>query len=84
MGSMLTPFFTAARVRDYRSALTSDTEAFALFFREMLKRGVYLPPSQFEAWFISAAHTARDIATTVDAARASLQVVARRARRRLA
>jgi glutamate-1-semialdehyde 2,1-aminomutase len=78
LGSMLTPFFTAERVRDYQSALTSDTRAFAVFFREMLARGVYLPPSQFEAWFISAAHTPRDIKQTIDAARAALDVVARR------
>jgi glutamate-1-semialdehyde 2,1-aminomutase len=77
MGSMLTPFFTGARVRDYASAVTADTAAFGLFFREMLARGIYLPPSQFEAWFISAAHTPRDIARTVDAARAALQRVAK-------
>ena len=82
MGSMLTPFFTAQRVRDYTSALTSDTAAFGLFFREMLARGIYLPPSQFEAWFISAAHSTRDIAKTVDGARAALQVVARKRARR--
>lgn len=78
LGSMITPFFTAARVRDFGSALTADTAAFGLFFREMLRRGVYLPPSQFEAWFISAAHTPRDIAQTVDAARAAMKVVVRR------
>jgi glutamate-1-semialdehyde 2,1-aminomutase len=78
MGSMITPFFTVERVRDYSSALTADTAAFGVFFREMLERGVYLPPSQFEAWFISGAHSARDIAKTVDAAREALQVVAKR------
>jgi glutamate-1-semialdehyde 2,1-aminomutase len=77
MGSMLTPFFTSVRVRDYRSALTSDTKAFAVFFREMLARGVYLPPSQFEAWFVSAAHTPRDMAATIDAAREALHAVAK-------
>jgi glutamate-1-semialdehyde 2,1-aminomutase len=75
LGSMLTPFFTAARVRDFRSAVTADSAAFGVFFREMLARGVYLPPSQFEAWFISAAHTPRDIAKTVAAARAAMKVV---------
>ena len=80
MGSMITPFFTAERVRDYRSALTSDTAAFGVFFREMLARGIYLPPSQFEAWFISGAHTTSDIARTVDASRAALQVLARKRR----
>ena len=77
MGSMITPFFTGERVRDFASALTSDTAAFGVFFREMLARGIYLPPSQFEAWFISGAHTPRDISKTVDAARAALRVVAR-------
>jgi glutamate-1-semialdehyde 2,1-aminomutase len=75
LGSMLTPFFTTGRVRDFRSALTADSAAFGVFFREMLARGVYLPPSQFEAWFISAAHTSRDIAKTVAAARAAMQAV---------
>jgi glutamate-1-semialdehyde 2,1-aminomutase len=75
LGSMLTPFFTAERVRDFRSALTADSAAFGVFFREMLAQGIYLPPSQFEAWFISGAHTARDIAKTVDAARAAMTVV---------
>jgi glutamate-1-semialdehyde 2,1-aminomutase len=75
LGSMLTPFFTGERVRDFRSALTADAAAFGVFFREMLARGVYLPPSQFEAWFISAAHTPRDITRTVAAARAAMKAV---------
>jgi len=78
LGSMLTPFFTAERVRDFRSALTADSAAFGVFFREMLAQGIYLPPSQFEAWFISAAHTPRDITKTVDAARAAMKTVAKR------
>jgi glutamate-1-semialdehyde 2,1-aminomutase len=78
MGSMLTPFFTAERVRDFRTALTSDAARFGVFFREMLARGIYLPPSQFEAWFISAAHSPRDIAKTIEAARGAFAVVARR------
>ena len=68
-GSMLTPFFTDRPVHDYQSALTSNTRAYASFFREMLARRVYPPPSQFEAWFISAAHTERDIDRTLRAAR---------------
>ena len=72
-GSMLTPFFTDVPVRDYESALTSDTEAYGTFFRAMLAAGIYLPPSQFEAWFISAAHTERDIARTIEAARQALK-----------
>ena len=58
---MLTPFFTAARVRDYQSARQRRPAAYGVFFRGMLERGVYLPPSQFEAWFLSGAHTARDM-----------------------
>jgi glutamate-1-semialdehyde 2,1-aminomutase len=72
-GSVLTPFFTASPVRDYASALTSNTEAYAAFFRGMLARGVYPPPSQFEAWFLSAAHTDRHVKQTIDAARAAMR-----------
>ena len=60
--SMLTPFFTEGPVRDWRTASTSDTAAYARFFHAMLERGVYLPPSQYEAAFLSLAHTAEDIA----------------------
>ena len=77
-GSTLTPFFTTAPVRDFQSALAADTERYAAFFREMLSRGIYPPPSQFEAWFLSAAHTDRDIDRTVRAARASLKAVVSR------
>ena len=68
-GSMVTPFFTTGPVRDYDSAAAADTAAYAAFFRGMLARGVYPPPSQFEAWFLSGAHTERDIDRTVKAAR---------------
>lgn len=77
-GSLLTPFFTASPVRDYGSALTSDTSSYAAFFRGMLSRGVYPPPSQFEAWFLSAAHTDRDVKKTIDAARGAMKEAARR------
>jgi glutamate-1-semialdehyde 2,1-aminomutase len=72
-GSLLTPFFTDQPVRDYESALTCDTEAYGRFFRGMLARGIYAPPSQFEAWFLSGAHTARDVEKTIKAARAALE-----------
>ena len=75
-GSLVTPFFTSLPVRDYQSAAAADTAAYAAFFRGMLARGVYPPPSQFEAWFISAAHTERDIARTVKAARQALEETA--------
>ena len=56
-------------MRDFQSALTADTDAYGRFFRGMLARSVYLPPSQFEAWFLSAAHTDDDIDRTIEAAR---------------
>ena len=68
-GSMFTAFFSPEPVTDYASARKSDTAAFARFFRTLLDRGVYFPPSQFEAAFVSAAHTAEDVALTLDAAR---------------
>jgi len=76
-GSVLTPFFTDVPVRDYDSALTANTGAYATFFRGMLARGVYPPPSQFEAWFLSAAHTDRHVQQTVRAARPAMKEVAR-------
>ena len=69
VGSMFTWFFTPGPVTDWTSAAKSDTEAFARFFRAMLEKGVYLPPSQFEAAFLSAAHTEKDIHHTISAAR---------------
>jgi glutamate-1-semialdehyde 2,1-aminomutase len=72
-GSLVTPFFTDRPVRDYDSAVTSDTAAYGRFFRGMLARGIYVPPSQFEAWFLSGAHTARDVEKTIRAARAVLK-----------
>jgi glutamate-1-semialdehyde 2,1-aminomutase len=74
-GSLVTPFFTDKPVRDYESALTADTTAYARFFRGMLARGIYVPPSQFEAWFLSAAHTPGDVTKTVKAARAVFKEV---------
>jgi glutamate-1-semialdehyde 2,1-aminomutase len=71
-GSVLTPFFTSEPVTNFESAVKSNTAAYGAFFRGMLARGVYPPPSQFEAWFISAAHTARDIDATVKAARETM------------
>jgi glutamate-1-semialdehyde 2,1-aminomutase len=72
-GSLVTPFFTSQPVRDLQSALTSDTTRYAAFFKGMLARGIYPPPSQFEAWFLSGAHTERDIDKTVSAARGALR-----------
>ena len=74
-GSVLTPFFTSTPVRDYQSALAANTGAYATFFHGMLKRGVYPPPSQFEAWFLSAAHTDVHIRKTIIAAKAAMKDV---------
>jgi len=73
VGSMLSVFFSADPVTDYASALRCDTAAFGRFFRGMLERGIYLPPSQFEAWFISLAHDEKDIARTAEAARRAIR-----------
>jgi glutamate-1-semialdehyde 2,1-aminomutase len=72
VGSMVTWFFTGGPVTDFNTAAASDTEAFGRFHRAMLDQGVWLPPSQFEAAFLSAAHTDADIAFTVEAARKAL------------
>jgi len=69
VGSMFTFFFTEGPVTDYESAKRSDTARFGRFFRAMLERGIYLAPSQFEAAFVSAAHSEEDIRRTVAAAR---------------
>jgi len=69
VGSMFTWFFTPGPVTDWNSAAKSDTEAFGRFFRSMLDNGIYLPPSQFEAAFLSAAHTQHDIEQTIAAAK---------------
>jgi glutamate-1-semialdehyde 2,1-aminomutase len=74
-GSLLTVFFAPDPVRDYASAKGSDTTRFASFFREMLAHGVLLPPSQFEAIFVSAAHSDEDISRTLAAARESLKTI---------
>jgi glutamate-1-semialdehyde 2,1-aminomutase len=74
-GSLLTLFFAPEAVLDYADAKKSDTARFAAFFNEMLARGIFLPPSQFEALFVSAAHTEADIERTIEAARESLKAV---------
>ena len=74
-GSLLTLFFNSAPVRDYAGAKRSDTARYAAFFTQMLERGIFLPPSQFEALFVSAAHTDADIDRTIVAARDSLRAI---------
>jgi glutamate-1-semialdehyde 2,1-aminomutase len=71
-GSMFTLFFTESPVADFDSAKTSDTSKFASYFRRMLDEGVYLPPSQFEACFVSVAHRDEDIDQTASGVRKAL------------
>jgi glutamate-1-semialdehyde 2,1-aminomutase len=70
---MFTIFFTDREVFDFESAKTCDTQRFNQFFHAMLDQGVYLPPSQFEAAFISTAHTNADIDRTIEAAARALK-----------
>jgi len=72
VGSMFTCFFTQSAVSNWEQASSCDTQAFGRYFRGMLDAGVYLPPSQFEAAFMSAAHTEKQIAVTIAAAREAL------------
>ncbi|MHC1738761.1 MAG: glutamate-1-semialdehyde 2,1-aminomutase [Ignavibacteriaceae bacterium] len=67
IGSMLCLFFTEEMVTDFKSALKSDTKKFGKYFHLMLEKGIYLPPAQFEAYFISSAHSGEDIDRTVEA-----------------
>jgi glutamate-1-semialdehyde 2,1-aminomutase len=73
LGSMFTVFFTKDIVTDYETATKADTKLYAKFFHQMLAQGIYLPPSQFEATFVSSAHTDRDIQATVEAAEKAFQ-----------
>jgi len=76
VGSMITPFFTDKEVTDYTGATSSDTEQFARFFRAMLDAGVVMPPSQFEAWFVSLAHDEAAIDQTITAAKRAFKAMA--------
>jgi glutamate-1-semialdehyde 2,1-aminomutase len=75
VGSVLTLFFTAGPVVDYAGAKAADTAAFGAFFRAMRERGIFLPPSQFEAWFVSLAHGEDEIDRTVAKAEESLKLI---------
>jgi glutamate-1-semialdehyde 2,1-aminomutase len=65
---MFTIFFARDPVTDYETAARADTTLYARFFHQMLSQGIYFPPSQFEAAFVSTAHTDKDIQSTIDAA----------------
>jgi glutamate-1-semialdehyde 2,1-aminomutase len=75
VGSMFTWFFTPGPVTDWTSAEKCDTKAFGNFFRTMLENGIYLPPSQFEAAFMGAAHTEKDVQQTIAAAKQAFAAV---------
>ena len=72
---LLTVFFSTEPVHDYEGAKRCDTERYGAFCRAMLERGVYLPPSQFEAWFPSLAHGESHVERTLDAARSALETL---------
>ena len=73
VGSMGSLFFTQAPVIDWPTAAATDRERFGKFFHGMLDRGIYVAPSPFETWFVSAAHTVDDIDQTLEAARSAMQ-----------
>jgi glutamate-1-semialdehyde 2,1-aminomutase len=75
VGSMLTLFFSSSPVADFAGARRCDHARFGRFFHEMLGRGVHLPPSGYEAWFVSTAHEENDIDSTIEAARRALEVI---------
>jgi glutamate-1-semialdehyde 2,1-aminomutase len=75
-GSMFTPFFCEPPVRNFAEAMKADTERYAVFFHGMLRQGVYLAPSQFEAGFLSAAHTGADLERTQAAAETVFSTIA--------
>ncbi len=76
-GSMINPFFTKSDVTNFEQAQTSDTQKFAVFFWEMIKNGVFLPPSQFEAWFLSSALSEKDLEKTSKAIDAAMLAVSK-------
>ena len=74
-GSMMNPFFTKVTVTNFAQAQTSDTSKFAIFFWEMIKNGIFLPPSQFEAWFLSSAISEEDLSKIDKAVDKSFQKI---------
>ncbi|PHR69036.1 MAG: glutamate-1-semialdehyde-2,1-aminomutase [Lutibacter sp.] len=76
-GSMINPFFTNVKVEDFTTAQTSDTEKFGVFFWEMIKKGIFLPPSQFEAWFLCSVLSEQDLDIIKNAIDASMKKVSK-------
>ena len=77
-GSMINPFFTKEKVVDFKSAQTSDTDKFKIFFWQMMENGVFLPPSQFESWFLGTAMSKRDIYKVREAINIAMKAVAKK------
>ena len=75
VGSMLTLFFGPPRVRTYDDATACDTEKFGRFFSALIEEGIWIPPSQFEAWFVSLAHTPDDLDRTIEAVSRALHAI---------
>ena len=75
LGSLSTLFFAAGDLTDFTAVKRSDTATYAKFFHAMLRRGVFLPPAQFEAWFVSTAHEENDLKRTARAVEASLREI---------
>ena len=71
----MTLFFTEEKVTDFNSAVKSDTKLYGKYFHEMLNRGIYLPPAQFEAMFVSTTHSKEDLNRTIDANLSALKTV---------
>ncbi|CAM1340572.1 glutamate-1-semialdehyde 2,1-aminomutase [Tenacibaculum amylolyticum] len=76
-GSMINPFFTDKKVTNFEEAQTSDTKKFATFFWEMIKNGVFLPPSQFEAWFLCSALSEKDVVKVKNAIEKAMEAVSK-------
>jgi len=72
---MMTLFFTEEPVTDYNSAVKSDTKLYGKYFHEMLNRGIYLPPAQFEALFVSSVHSKEDLDKTISANYEALKAI---------
>ncbi|PHS54636.1 MAG: glutamate-1-semialdehyde-2,1-aminomutase [Lutibacter sp.] len=77
-GSMINPFFTKEKVVDFKTAQTSDTDKFKTFFWKMMEHGVFLPPSQFESWFLATAMSKRDIYKVKEAINIAMKAVAKK------
>jgi len=75
VGSMLTLFFTQNEIRNYDDSKSSDLNRFSKLFQALLEQGVFIPPSQFESWFVSAAHTLKDMDQTIDSLATAFQKV---------